>query len=198
MITYEAVYKDTEDKSIAAYICPVVWDGKSWMLQTFDGLKPITYYIPADDAPSGLIEFEDFKATIENGIRACDIKWRDIPRPVKPAVKPEPSIVQTSAPVHKADNWNPKPLSIPGSKSTQLDERWQPRFHKLNLERTTHGDLMVGKCLGVNPDSKERFYSCQCSCGKTIQATQSDLLLKRVTSCDANNPQPATPRAVIA
>lgn len=191
MIKYEAIYRDTKDKSIPAYVCPVVWDGAStsWMLQTFNGRKPIVYYIPADDAPSGLIEFVDYKLTADQGIRACDVMAadtemrRNLPRPAKPAVKPESA---TQAPiVQKADNWTPPPpIVVPGSKSTAQDERWQPRFHKMNLERVQKGCLFAEKCLGIDYDSKEKYYRCRCvTCGKTVQASQSDLLLERIKYC---------------
>ena len=185
MIKYLAQYKAPDG---AIYSCPVVLSGQQWKLQTAFGLRDIAYFLQEETSPSGLIEFENFKAYADAGVRVVDLNTANFPsppRPVKPAVKPEPAIVPAPASVRKPDNWNPQPLSIPGSKSTQLDERWQPRFNRLNLERTQRGDLMVGKCLGVDPNSKERFYSCQCSCGKTIQATQSDLLLSRVTSCGA-------------
>jgi hypothetical protein len=101
---------------------------------------------------------------------------------------PEPPAPEPPAHVQKADNWTPPPrLAVPGSKSTAQDERWQPRFQKLNLERVQKGCLFAEKCLGRNYDSKEKYYRCRCvSCGKTVQATQSDLLLGRIRNCSAH------------
>jgi hypothetical protein len=100
-------------------------------------------------------------------------------------------IVEPPTPVQKPDTWTPPPpIAIPGAASTAQDEKWQPRFHKLSLTRTSRGRLFVDKCLGVDYDSKEKIYECTCgTCRKTVQATQSDLLLERpiTKSCSAHS-----------
>lgn len=184
LIQYIAQYKAPDG---ATYSCPVVLSGQKWMLQTAHGLRDITFYIPEETSPSGLIEFHDYKISAAAGMRSADVfaadteMRRTLPYPVKPAVTPERARV--SASVRNADNWTPpKPIVVPGSKSTALDERWQPRFHKMN--RVQKGCLFAEKCLGVDYDSKEKYYRCRCvACGKSVQASQSDLLLERVKYC---------------
>lgn len=98
--------------------------------------------------------------------------------------EPEPP-----APVQKTDTWTPPPFVVPGSQSTAQDEKWQPNFHKLSLTRTWRGRLFVDKFLDFHPTSREKIYQCTCgTCNRTVQATQSDLLLERpiAKSCTAH------------
>ena len=94
-------------------------------------------------------------------------------------------IAEPPVPDQKMDSWTPPPpIARPGSKSTAQDERWNPRFHKMNLERVQKGCLFAEKCLGVDYASKEKYYRCRCvTCGKTVQASQSDLLYERIKYC---------------
>jgi len=103
---------------------------------------------------------------------------------------PQPVVEPPTPPVQKVDSWTPPPpIAIPGAASTAQDEKWQPRFHKLSLTRTWRGRLFVDKFLDFDPQSREKIYQCTCgTCHRTVQASQSDLLLERpiTKSCAAH------------
>ncbi len=84
---------------------------------------------------------------------------------------------------------------IAGSKSVQIAERWNgSQLYKRNLVREQHGNLVVEKFIGVDRQNPHvRYYLCRCKCHKKeVRASQSDLLMSRVTSCQNEKPIPST------
>jgi len=106
---------------------------------------------------------------------------------LKPVAAPPP------APVQLVDNWVAKDDPIAGSESVQIAERWNgSQLYKRNLVREQHGQLTVEKFIGVDQrNPQNRYYLCRCKChNKEVRASQSDILMSRVTSCQNEKPIP--------
>jgi hypothetical protein len=99
-----------------------------------------------------------------------------------------------AAPVQLSD----KPIKddpIAGSDSVQIAERWNgSQLYKRNLVREQHANLVVEKFIGIDHRNPHmRYYLCRCKChGKEVRASQSDILMSRVTSCQNEKPIPTT------
>jgi hypothetical protein len=91
-----------------------------------------------------------------------------------------------------------KPINddpVAGSESVQIAERWNgSQLYKRNLVREQHGNLVVEKFIGVDQrNPQNRYYLCRCKCHKKeVRASQSDILMSRVTSCQNEKPIPST------
>jgi hypothetical protein len=88
--------------------------------------------------------------------------------------------------VQEVDNWVGKDDPVAGSESVQLAERWNgSQLYKRNLVREQHGQLIVEKFIGIDQQNPHmRYYLCRCKCHKKeVRASQVDLLMSRVTSC---------------
>jgi len=109
-------------------------------------------------------------------------------KPTAYQIVPEP-------PVQLPDNWVAKDDPIAGSESVQIAERWNSKhLYARSLVRERHNQLIVEKFLGVDQQNPHmRYYLCRCKCHKKeVRASQSDILMSRVTSCQNEKPIPST------
>ena len=127
---------------------------------------------------------------LENRFFFCDTHPDFVRYELKPVAPPIPE-----AAVQLPDiNWS-KDDPIAGSQSVQIAERWNgSQLYKRNLVREQHGQLTVEKFIGVDQHNPHvRYYLCRCKCHKReVRASQSDLLMSRVTSCQNEKPIPST------
>jgi len=109
-------------------------------------------------------------------------------KPTAYQIVPEP-------PVQLPDNWAAKDDPIAGSESVRIAERWNgSQLYKRNLVREQHGPLTIEKFIGVDQQNPYvRYYLCRCKChNREVRASQSDILMSRVTSCKNEKPIPST------
>jgi hypothetical protein len=103
-----------------------------------------------------------------------------------------------AAPIRETVQLPDKPIKdepVAGSQSVQIAERWNgSQLYKRNLVREQHGNLVVEKFIGVDQQNPHvRYYLCRCKChNREVRASQSDILMSRVTSCQNEKPIPPT------